>query len=405
MTPNEPTAGGTNRDMLTALFSALVMIGLMTFIVGLLGKHPEKAWQSYLINFLLWSAVAQGGLLFSVIMHITRARWSGPLEGLSGAFAAFFPISFVLFLLLFLGHNYVFPWAHHDLHGKEVWLNVPFLFSRNLVGLLVLYGLGFAFLYHALWFRLGNAPGRGRIRSWLGARWAARMGDEEKCRHRMTVFAILYALAFAVILSLIGYDLVMATDPHWYSTLFGAYSFVKAIYVGFGGLIILAAVLHLSDRNEFGLKQSEFHDIGKLFFAFCLVWADFFYAQFVVLWYGNIPEETAFIIERTMTAPWSWLAWTVFVICFILPFLILINKKIKTSPKAMIVICAVVIVGMWLEHHLLIAPSMGHGHGTIGLGVSDALISLGFLGLMAFALAFYLKIFPEIVVPAAEEVN
>jgi hypothetical protein len=383
----------------------MVMIGLMTFIVGLVGEHPGRAWQAYLINFLLWSAVAQGGLLFSTIMHVARARWSGALSGLSGAFAAFFPISFILFLILFLGHGYVFPWAHHELHGKEAWLNLPFLFSRDVVGLALLYGLGFAFLYHALWFRLGDSTGRGRIRTWLQRRWAADMVDEEKCRQRMTLFSILYMLAFAVILSLIGYDLVMAMDPHWYSTLFGAYTFVKAIYAGLGGLIILAAALHLSKRTAFGLDQSQFHDIGKLFFAFCLVWADFFYCQFVVIWYGNIPEETAYIVERTMTAPWNRLAWTVFIVSFILPFLILINKKIKTMPKAMIVICAAVLAGIWLEHHLLIAPAMERGHASLDLGLSDVLICLGFLGLMAFALAFYLKTFPELVTPAGKEVN
>ena len=86
--------------------------------------------------------------------------------------------------------------------------------------------------------------------------------------------------------------------------------------MGFGALIILAAVLHLSGRTPFALQSSQFHDIGKLFFAFCLVWADFFYAQFVVIWYGNISEETAYVIERTMTAPWNVLAWVVFAICF-----------------------------------------------------------------------------------------
>ena len=111
------------------------------------------------------------------------------------------------------------------------------------------------------------------------------------------------------------------------------------------------------------------------------------------------------VVSATMTAPWNRLAWTVFIVCFILPFLILINKKIKTMPKAMIVICAAVLIGIWLEHHLLIAPAMEQGHPSLNLGVSDALIGLGFLGLMAFSLAFYLKTFPEIVASAVKEVN
>src|SRR5210317_2620727 len=79
----------------------LVVIGFGSFVFGLTGRHPERAWQAYLINFLLWSAIAQGGLLFSAVMHMTKARWSGPLSALSESFAAFFPLSFILFLLLF----------------------------------------------------------------------------------------------------------------------------------------------------------------------------------------------------------------------------------------------------------------------------------------------------------------
>ena len=172
--------------------------------------HPDRAWQAYLINFLLFSGIAQGGLLFSTVMHTVKARWSGPLSSLSESFAAFFPISFILFLGLFLGKDYVFTWLHQDLHGKAVWLNLPFLFFRNLMGLMVLYGLGFAYLYHTVKIRLGDT-------------------ECEKSRNRKTLFAILYIVAFTLVLSLIGYDLVMAMDPHWYSTLFGAYCFVKAI--------------------------------------------------------------------------------------------------------------------------------------------------------------------------------
>ena len=375
---------------------ALVLAGGVAFVFRLAGAHPEQAWQAYLINFLLWSAVAQGGLLFSAIIHVTRARWGRSLTGLSGAFAAFFPVSFLLFLFLFAGQSYVFPWVHQDLHGKEVWLNLPFLFTRDAIGLIVLYGLGFVFLYYSLRLRLGESPGQGKLRAWLQQKWAAEKADEAVCRQRMTLFAVLYMLAFAVILSLLGYDLVMALDPHWYSTLFGAYSFVKAIYAGFGALIILAAWRHLSRKSPLDIASNDFHDIGKLFFAFCLVWADFFYCQFVVIWYGNISEETSYIIERTMTAPWNALAWTVFVICFILPFLILINKRVKTVPGAMIAICSRVLAGIWLEHLLLVGPAVSHAHGGLPLGITDGLITLGFFGAMAAVLAAYLDVFPEI---------
>ncbi len=96
---------------LIMLFLAFMIIGAVTFIVQAAGDHPEKAWQAYLINFLLFSAISQGGLLFSIVMNTTGARWSRMLSGVSESFAAFFPVSFVLFLILFIGKGPCFSLA------------------------------------------------------------------------------------------------------------------------------------------------------------------------------------------------------------------------------------------------------------------------------------------------------
>jgi hypothetical protein len=393
-----------HRKPLVLICLAMIIIGFGAFVAGLMGGHPERAWQAYLINFLLWSAIAQGGLLFSVVMHTVKARWSGPLSNLAESFTAFFPISLALFLILFLGAEYLFPWLHQDLHGKEAWLNIPFLFTRNFIGLFILYGLGFAYVYHALWLKLDRSIGPGKIRSFLYNRWDRTISNEPRCRRRMTVFGILYILAFALVLSLIGYDLMMSMDPHWYSTLFGAYTFVKAFYIALGGLIILASILHLNPATEFKLKPSDFHDIGKLFFAFCMVWGDFFYVQLVVIWYGNIPEETAYLIERTMTPPWNYLAWFVFIICFIIPFIILLNRKIKTKPRFMSVLCALVIMGIWLEHLLILGPALNPHVSALPLDLTDGLMFLGFGSLMAVTIRFFLNLFPEFIRAADGEV-
>ena len=379
----------------------LVAIGVATFIFGLTSGHPERAWRAYLINFLLWSAIAQGAVLFSAVMHMTKARWSGPISSLSESFTAFFPLSFILFLLLFLGRTHIFPWLHEDLHGKEVWLNIPFLFWRDFFGLLILYLLGFAYLFNALQLKFDPNQPSGEIRKYIYNAWKQNHLNPERIKSRMTVWGGLYILAFALVLSLIGFDLVMSMDPHWISTLFGAYHFVKAFFIGLGALIILAAIIRIRQGEASGIKANHFHDIGKLFFGFCLLWADFFYVQLMVIYYGNIPEETHYVIVRTMLAPWNKLAWTVFIVCFIGPFFILLNQRIKTKPVLMLTICSIVIVGMWLEHLLLLGPALSHDAQAIPLSLSDGLISLGFLGLMAIAVGYFLKVFPE-AVPAME---
>ena len=389
-------SAGSYKSPAFWMFIALIVIGGTAFVYGLTGQHPERAWQAYLINFLLWSARAQGAVLFSTVMHMTKARWSGPLSGLSESFAAFFPLSFLLFLILFLGQNHIFPWLHEDLHGKEVWLNIPFLFWRDFFGLLILYVLGFGYLYNTLQLKFDpNQPGRG-VRKYIYSGWKQNSRNLERVKKRMTLWGGFYILAFALVLSLIGYDLIMSMDPHWISTLFGAYNFVKAFYVGLGALIILACILYLRHGEASGITASHLHDIGKLFLAFCLLWADFFYVQLMVIYYGNIPEETYYVIARTMLAPWNELAWAIFIVCFIGPFVILLNQKIKTKPVFMIILCSVVIIGIWFEHLLLLGPALNHGAQSIPMNIADGLISLGFLGLMAIAVRYFLTVFPEL---------
>jgi hypothetical protein len=376
---------------------SLVALGLGGFVIQLLGSHPERAWQAYLINFLLWSAVAQGALLFSAVMHITKARWSRPLEGLAESFAAFFPISLALFVLLFLGRDYVFPWAHEAIPGKEHWLNMPFLFTRDLVGLLILYGLGWAYVSQALALRGTDKQAKGGLSAVVLKWFASGQSDRERDLRRLSVLGVLYILAYALVLSLLAFDLLMSMDPYWISTLFGAYSFVKAFYVGLGALIILAAILSVRHGEAMGITPSHFHNLGKLFFAFGLLWADFFYCQLVVIWYGNISEETGYVIARTMVQPWKSLAWTVFVVCFIAPFLILLNRRIKMKPRVMLILAAFVLAGIWLEHLLLVGPALNPHATTMPLGIVDGLISLGFFGLMAMAVTYYFNAFPGLV--------
>jgi hypothetical protein len=380
--------------LVLALFAGLILVGFGTFFVQLGGAHPERGWQAYHLNFLLWSAIAQGGLLFSIVMHLVGARWSQSMQSLAESFAAFFPLSFILFILLFIGREYLFPWLHYE-HGKELWLNLPFLFSRDLIGLLLLYGIGLAYLYYALRLKLDPEQQEGPLRSFL---LRGKTGSDEEiasCKKKMTVLSVLYILAYALVLTLIAFDLVMSMEPHWFSTLFGAYAFAKAFYLGLAALMILSAIFHVGRDGKSSLTSAHFHDLGKLLFGFCLVWADFFYVQLVVIWYGNISEEAIYVIQRVMLSPWKTLAWGVLLVCFVIPFFILLNRKVKSKPIPMIILCSVVIVGLWLEHLLLLGPAWNHHVSSLPLGPPEVLIFLGFLGLMAFAVASFLRIFPE----------
>jgi len=193
--------------------------------------------------------------------------------------------------------------------------------------------------------------------------------------------------------SLVGYDLVMSLDPHWHSTLFGAYFFVGSFYAGLAALMVMTVLAVKKMGMGAFIKERQFHDLGKLIFGFGLLTGDFFYAQFLVIWYGNLPEETQYVILRVREAPWGVLAWTVLVAAFAVPFFVLLNRKIKMRPIPMIVLSVVILAGMWLERLLLVAPALWKGR-TLPLGVMEVMITLGFLGLVSLCTLWFLKKFP-----------
>jgi hypothetical protein len=392
----QPPRNAAKQRSLFMLGLVLATAGVAAFLTGLFDVHPQRAWLAFLINFLLWSAMAQGAVLFAAVTCTVKARWAGPLSGLSQAFAGFFPVSFFCFLVLLAGKDHLFPWLYEDLHGKEIWLNIPFLFTRDGLGFLALYGIGWMFTFQDLKLRASASGPLSGLRRLLAGRLPQTEDEVKRIQGRKALWGGLYCFAFAIVLSLIGFDLVMSMDPHWFSTLFGAYHFVKAFYVGLGGLIILSALFHLHRDSRPTVADAYFHDIGKLFFAFCLLWADFFYVQLTVIWYGNIPEETHYVILRTMTPPWNTLAWIVFIACFAVPFVVLINRRVKSLPHVMIGLCGMVIVGIWLEHLLLLGPALNQHAAELPLGPTEGLMFMGFLGLMVLTLAYTLKTFPEL---------
>jgi Ni/Fe-hydrogenase subunit HybB-like protein len=212
----------------------------------------------------------------------------------------------------------------------------------------------------------------------------------------MTLLSGFYILAYALVLSLLSYDLVMSMEPHWFSTLFAPYTFVKAFYVALAAVMILASVVHASCRGRSSLSFRHFHDLGKLLFAFCMLWADFLYVQLIVIWYGNVSEETSYVIQRTVFMPWKPVAFAVLLAGFVIPFLVLLNRKVKGNNLVMIGLCTVVVAAIWFEHLLLLGPALSPQAATLPIGIGDGIVTLGFFGLLSLCVTWFLRLFPEL---------
>ncbi|MBW2148477.1 MAG: polysulfide reductase NrfD [Deltaproteobacteria bacterium] len=387
------------RGKITWVLVVLVVAGVVIFVSAAFGSAARQAWQVYLVNFLFWSGMAQMGLVFCAILSLTKSRWGWPIKRLAEATAAFLPISFVLFLVLIMGRGELFHWIHEPVHGREAWLNAPFLFTRDGIALALFYGCGLAFLYYSWRIDLGLVAERtgrrpaGELAAFIMRGW--RGIDEEMTRAEKTrrVLAPILALLYACVLSLIAFDLVMSLSPHWYSSLFGAYYFISTLDMGFAALIILSLI----GSRFFGLDEyitpGCFHDLGKLLLAFTMLWAYFFYSQYLIIWYGNLPEEARYVILRTQMEPWKPLAFIVLAACFVIPFLVLLSRKIKNHGPSMIILCLVVLVGMWLERYILVVPSITN-HASFG--VVEVGVTAGFFGLASLSWLFFMRHMPAV---------
>ncbi|MHC5077723.1 MAG: hypothetical protein ACYTHN_01805 [Planctomycetota bacterium] len=357
-------ASGEGRGAFPAIpaagLSLCVLIGGIGFALGLGGENPGRAWSALLVNLLFWTGLASGAVLFLAVTTITAARWPKELRRLSASFATFLPLSVVLFVLLAFGLEHVFPWASGGPEAGSWWNETAFFIARNVVGLALLAGTALVLA-------------RGFLRNRIGPSWS-----------------VAYALMYAFVLSILSIDGVMSRTPHWISTLYPAYFFVGSFMVGLAALLFLAVILGRPGRAPDLVSPGRLGDLSNLTLGFGLFTAYTFYTQVLVIWYGNLPAETVFLLHR-LAPPWDTLSAVVFVSCFALPLFLIPVGPVKRNPRVMGSIALVLLCGMWLERFLVVGPPPGGG---FHLGWVELAVTAGFLGLQGLGVLFFLHRFP-----------
>jgi hypothetical protein len=406
---HEPT-----RDELAAIYGkplpksigtlslVLSVIGLIIFVVGLF-VAPDRVWRAYHVNWLFFASLSSAGVVFVAVQRITTARWSRAIIRFMEGYVAFLPVAFVLLLLtVFAGKNHIFPWTHErpPVSEKELYYNGTFLTTRVLIAFLLLTLLSMWYIYTSVRLDVGLLPE-------AGANWARGLRDRMRNGYRnerreihsthslQGKLAVFLVLLFGYGWTILSYDLSMGMSLHFQSTLYGWWFFMG----GWLCSLTLLTLLTLAWRRFLGaeaiITDQHFHDLGKLCFAFTAFWGYLTFGQYLVIWYGNMPEETHWPRLR-LIAPWAATTVTAVIAVFFAPFFGLLSKAAKLFKPTLVLFTLISLVGMWLVRYLEVYPSLYGEAPGLPLGLWELGVTLGYLGLWGSCYLAFMNAFPRV---------
>ena len=343
----------------------LAVIGVVTFFVGIV-INPDRLWTAFHFNWLFFAAFSTAGVILVAVQRITTARWSRAVIRFVEGYVAFLPIAFVFLLMtLVFGKNHVFWWTHEAAPNPEktTYFNAGFLIVRDLLIFLGMTVLGVWYIYCSVRLDVGQIPEAGA--SWaasLRARMRDGFRDERReihSTHSMQgKLAVVMVLLFGYGWSVLSWDLSMGLTPHFQSTLYSWWFFMGGWLCSLMvfSLLVRAWNAHL-DTADGLITETHFHDIGKLCFAFTAFWGYLSFGQYLVIWYGNLGEETFFFHLR-LSAPWKELMVGAATMVFVLPFFGLLGRAPKVKRFWMTVFALSSLIGMWFIRYLEVYPSV-----------------------------------------------
>jgi hypothetical protein len=356
---------------MTILWGILAALGGLAFVVGVFSADAAGVWSIYLVNLVFWSGLAVTGPAIAGMMQLTEARWSLSVRRIALTTAGFLPAAFVLLLILFAGRATLYGWVRTPIPVKAFWLNTPFFWGRTIVLAALLFITCFVFVRALL---RDPAP-----------------ADAERERGRRNALAVVLLILWILTLSLWGFDLLMSIDPRWYSGLFGGYFVVSTLYTGFALLSILS--VGANARGQTSIPPAAIQDVAKVQFAMSIMWMYFFWSQYLVIWYGNVPIETRFFIKRVFVQPWQTLGWVVLIVGWLIPFAYLLVRLTGRPPQRhtpLVVVAVMGLVAIFLERVFVVFPAVSTELG-LPFRLRDIAITLGFLSLFLLSRRWFFR--------------
>ncbi|MEQ1503499.1 MAG: hypothetical protein ABMB14_14780 [Myxococcota bacterium] len=415
-------AGRTVPAAVNGLSIGMIALGAVAFLAGLfgIGDGGAVAWAAFLVGLLYTLAIAQGGVMFSVIQTGTWGRWGRPIKRIAESFSFYLPVAYLMLIVFLLFGLKIYSWnpstiieggpvnlephSVEAIASKPIWLTPMFFRLRLLFGVGLIIGLDFVFVRASLAPDMILATKRlgAKAPAWWSRITGGRTDVEGALRSGLATQNFLVpwlAVTYALVFSMVAFDLIMSLAPWWASNMFGAWTFVSGFWLSLCALGFTAMVGR--DWLKLGafIKPSTTHDLGKLMLVGCMFWAYTGFAQLLPIWYTDMKEETDFLLVRLFLPEWNWLAQVVGMTCFVAPFTILLSRGIKKMRWPFVGICTLIMCGIFMERTLLVLPSVHYGDPRNPMVIFVCVGTwLGFVGMFVQVVSRVLASIPPLVV-------
>jgi hypothetical protein len=340
---------GITRVRMLALVCGLVGSGVL---LSALALNPTYFYRGWLLGFQIPFAIAMGALPLLCLQYLTGGPWGFALRRPFEAATRTLPLVFLMCLPIFLGMIHLYEWSDPNVLAenkliamKTPYLNVPFMLGRT-----------------AFWFA-------GCILiAWMLS-YYSKAADQQRTlqvTHRAETISAPGLIFYVLAVTVYATDFVMSLEPEWFSTIFGALFGIGQVVTAWAfcvGLFVL-----LSDRpplSEVAQKQT-LSDFGSFLMAFIMIWAYMGLSQFLLIWSGNLPEETPWYIKRLRDGWWV-VGTALILLHFFTPFALLLSTSIKRNKTTLVRVCALVLVMRVVEYCYLILPAWQNPDVVAGL--------------------------------------
>jgi hypothetical protein len=367
----------------------LMVIGLITLIAGFLTDHaPEgvshdeyhhtRIWANLLVNGWFFMGIALLATFFMALQYVAEVAWSVAVKRVYEAVSSYLPVgAVIMFLILLAGQFHV----HHLYHWMDPEVINPESpkYDEVIANKHGYFTPWFFWLRTIAYLVIWNLFQRGFIKRSLEEDLQGGTAIHFKNMAKGAMFLVF----FAVTSSTAAWDWMMSIDVHWFSTMYGWYSFA-GMWIS-AMITIILFVLFLKRKGYLPqVNDSHIHDLGKWVFAVSFLWSYLWFCQFMLIWYTNIPEEIIYFQERLHDFGYMGLMWTVFVLNFVFPMILLMSRDAKRNYFFLTIVGCIIFVGHWLDVFMMVMP--GTVNGAWHLGWVEIGIALGFLGLLLFTI-------------------